>query len=117
MDSHETKKVLKRHKRELADICRTIGLVKKQSSLTNKVRESTSLYQCHLNQRKRFSDTENDFQPPENFPNAAKRWQMRIKFKATAQTSEKYNVSDHAAAVIASSISQDVGLITDIETS
>lgn len=42
---------------------------------------------------------------------------MRIKFTATAQTSERFNVSDHAAAVIASSISQDVGLITDIETS
>lgn len=67
MDNHETKKILKRHKRELADICRTIGLVKKQLSLTNKVRESTSLYQCHLNQRKRFSDTDNDFQPRKTF--------------------------------------------------
>lgn len=68
-------------------------------------------------QRKQFSDTDNDFQFPENFPNAAKPWQMRIKFKATAQTSERCNVSDHASAVIASSISQDLGLITDIETS
>lgn len=63
-----------------------------------------------------FSDNDNDFQPPENFPNTAKPWQMRIKFKVTAQTSERFNVSVHAEAVIASSISQDVGLITDIET-
>lgn len=42
---------------------------------------------------------------------------MRISLKATALTSDRYGVSDRATAAIASSILQDIGLITESDTS
>ena len=45
------------------------------------------------------------------------RWQMRIQLSATALNSDRFGVSDRATAVIASSVLQDVGMITNTDSS
>lgn len=40
-------------------------------------------------------------------------WQSRIKLKSTALASDRYGVSDRATAAIASSLLQDIGIVTN----
>lgn len=44
-------------------------------------------------------------------------WQMRVKLKAKSLHCDRYGVSERAAAAIASSVLEDIGLITDTEAS
>lgn len=43
---------------------------------------------------------------------ANKKWHMRIKLKSTALVSDRFGLSDRAIAAVASSLLEDVGLIT-----
>lgn len=45
------------------------------------------------------------------------RWQMRIKLSTTALNSDRFGVSDRATAAIASSVLQDIGMITNGDSS
>lgn len=62
-------------------------------------------------------DSDSEFEPEPSTSSAKPQWQMRIKLKATALNSDRYCVSDRATAAIASSVLQDIGLITESDTS
>lgn len=42
---------------------------------------------------------------------------MRVKLQSTSLHCDRYGVSDRAAATIASSVLEDIGVITDTDTS
>lgn len=54
---------------------------------------------------------------PSTSLNKKSPWQMRIKLKTTALHCDRYGVSDRAAAAIATSVLEDIGLVTETDTS
>jgi len=66
------------------------------------------------------SNTEDESENDECKPSSSSKkhkWQMRVQLGATALNSDRFGVSDRATAIIASSVLQDFGIITDTDTS
>lgn len=63
-----------------------------------------------------INDSESEYKP-HNSAKKATPWQMRIKLQATALHSDRYGVSERATAAIASSVLEDIGIITERDSS
>lgn len=64
-----------------------------------------------------YNDDQEEFVPQPSTSTSKPQWQMRISLKTTALTSDRYGVSGRAMAANASSVLQDIGLVTSANTS
>lgn len=115
VDIKETKKITYRNERKLIETERT-QIISQPSCSTHKITENFLFEEddCDSNEEIEDEDEKNkDF--PKVKPKIKSPWQMRIKLKNTALTSDRFGLSDRATAAVASSVLQDFGIITDYD--
>lgn len=107
VDLNETKKRAKSLQRKSRSSCPKPKVDVQVSETEQRDESLTSSDDC--------SDSDQEFIPES--PKKKSGWQMRINLKSTALTCDRYGVSDRATAAIASSVLQDVGVVTNSDNS
>lgn len=113
---------------------RNAKILKNTESQPNLEKKSIELNDYHLGEtqpqpscsfdvpvRGRLQTDDDDFDSDEYRPSISLKrkspWQMRIKLITTALHCDRYGVSDRAAAIIPTSVLEDIGLVTETDTS
>lgn len=117
VDVKETKKQTQRYKRKYVEHKKTHSTIDalSQPSCSKHSDIETLIPQEVLSDSSADieDDNDKDFQVPKS--EIESPWQMRIKLKNTALTSDRFGLSDRATAAIASSVLQDFGIVTDVD--
>lgn len=112
LDTTVTKKLTLKAQRKDCELNRVLSVRTKD--------ESQKILQDDSSKTDSDSFTEDECEYDEFKPcslNTTKQWQMRVKLGATALNSDRLGVSDRATALIASSVLQDFGIITETDPS
>lgn len=115
VDVNETKKITQRLERKVIEHKRTHSTIDAiaQPSCSKQTDTETCLPKEVVSNSS--EDTENDIDEDFKLPKSEIKspWQMRVKLKNTALTSDRFGLSDRATAAVASSLLQDFGIVTD----
>lgn len=109
VDIKVTKKLNQRIKRKIREHQRVQSELNISNSKAEEHRED-SLFSDHYS-----PDSDDEYKPSTSSANLHS--QMRVKMCATALNSDRFGLSDRATAAIASSVLQDIGIVTDTDSS